>query len=165
MSATSNVVRRNLRRMASSRRYVSFTSSSKIGAPASDRLSREKMRALVSLYHETETFITPQNLSEAIDRAFITEPSKQSAVMSPETSYRVLLDEMRMRKAQPKIGEAPQARLSEDSEWSEGRRKRERTVLQALYGIEGRGKPGLEVLEDEAERIESHLKRDHESRS
>lgn len=48
-------------------------------------------------------------------------------------------------------------------QWSDAKVKREIKIQDVLYGIEGRGKPGLAVLEEEHERIQTHLKNDRDS--
>ncbi|KAH9951799.1 hypothetical protein B0H21DRAFT_191881 [Amylocystis lapponica] len=172
MSATPSTLRASLRRAASGRRHVSSASSSKKTAMlANPTLPPEKMRALVSLYHQTESFITPENLSQKIDEAFFDRPP---LVRSPETSFQVLRDELRTRQAKPKVGEADMGKAlpavdyemgERDGSWSEKRGEREMKVLQTLFGIEKSGTPALEVLEEEGWRMREHRRRDQERQS
>lgn len=125
------------------------------------------MRALVSLYHQAEHFITPETLDEAIDKAF-TETTQVSSARNLEKSHYDLKGELLSRRLLPKIGSGRGVSASGDMDvynyqWSDTKAQREIQVQNALYGIEGRGKPGLEVLEEEHERIQAHLKNDRKS--
>lgn len=124
------------------------------------------MRALVSLYHQAETFISLDNLSEAIDTAFIEKPKDRK---SREMSYDRICTLLRSRSRRPKVSAGRARSMANDAEdpttatarmWSEQEHQREYKVRAALFGTEGMGKPGLGVLEDEYERVVEDLRKD-----
>ncbi|KAE9399025.1 hypothetical protein BT96DRAFT_976095 [Gymnopus androsaceus JB14] len=150
----------SLRQYAStSSRVLKRHSSTKSAAPHA--LSPEKMRALISLYHQSDTFITPENLSERIDKAF-TGGARESALVTPaqQPGVDTLNTFYRQTKMAPKFSEwdrekryfgVPQ--VNEDGTWSGPTySKREWKVIEALYGVDASGKfepmPGLEALEE-----------------
>jgi len=128
----------------------------------------EKMRALVSLYHQADSFISPDHLSKAIDVAFIDSHISASVIRSDEDSYKMLERRVQARRHLPKIGQAntivPISSSSSEN-WSDKRTERERKVINALWGVERPGIPGLEALEEEAEQIGELLRRDREGHS
>lgn len=135
-------------------------------------LAPEKMRALISLYHQTESFITPTNLSDTIDEVFIYSRERLGILhpSKPELSQNDLWRMLRERRDQPSVA-ASDARTWRTNaasngrytgQWSESQTVREQQVVHALYGVEGVGKPGLEVVEEEHERIQAHIRRDRE---
>ncbi|KAJ3478174.1 hypothetical protein NLI96_g9949 [Meripilus lineatus] len=123
------------------------------------------MRALVSLYHQSESFITLENLDEAIDEAFIRNATPQNI---REQSFYELKAILASKKLLPKIGSGRDITNlagydTVNTSWSDPKVKRDIEVQGALYGIEGLGKPGYEVLEEEHERIQGHLRNDKKS--
>jgi hypothetical protein len=124
-----------------------------------------KMRALISLYHQSESFITPENLSARIDQAFLGQESL-ARVASPNATLTDLRRIIQKRKENPRMGVWGDDRyLSQRPEqmapgWSGGFSFREQSVMNALYGVDQGGKPGLEVLEESAERIQQDLEDD-----
>ncbi|KAL6306656.1 hypothetical protein BKA93DRAFT_711599, partial [Sparassis latifolia] len=130
-------------------------------------LPRKKLRALVSLYHQSDSFITPETLSKAIDDAFIYKTD--STLLSHEQSYWELEVALRLRQQLPSIGDADislvdSGRRSRPSEsgvgWSSQRTIRENQAVRALFGVEDYAKPGADVLLEEAERIQEFIKKD-----
>lgn len=128
------------------------------------------MRALISLYHKADGFITPETLSERIDDAFIHKPMARSYTFSEERKYADLWDELIERRALPKIGDGKSMLRKTSSmpmdgrrQWSSSEDVRENAAKNALYGIVDSGKPGLEVLEEEHERIQDYIKKDKEA--
>ncbi|CCM02827.1 uncharacterized protein FIBRA_04939 [Fibroporia radiculosa] len=162
MSAASLL--RCITRPAGCSRHVSLGSrslsqKSKKAGPA---LPKNKMRALVSLYHEADSFIAPHRLLSEIDAAFLPFDSVYNA-RTEEEPYKTIESQARQRRALPKIGQSTVvAPVSEQQgrDWSEQRSGPERMIIEALYGVDGRGLPGLEALEEEHERIQEHLRRD-----
>ena len=125
------------------------------------------MRALVSLYHQSESFITLENLDEAIDKAFIRNVALQTGNIREQSFYE-LKSILASKKALPKIGSGRDVSRSTgydtvNTTWSDPKVKRDIEVQGALYGVEGLGKPGYEVLEEEHERIQGHLRDDRKS--
>ena len=131
-----------------------------------------KMRALISLYHQADTFITPKNLSQRIDEAFIPsirEDSGQAYLMfttRPVIKTKELKELLEGQRKAPRAT-GPDRELKGGgmsdcrSTWSGQKKKRERKVIEALYGVEaergGQMLPGLEVLLEERSRLEKDL--------
>ncbi|OCH94258.1 hypothetical protein OBBRIDRAFT_747875 [Obba rivulosa] len=166
MSATS-ALRQALRRTCSQRRHASSSIPKPSRLPrkteplAHSPLPPEKMRALVNLYHQTDSFITPENLSDRIDQAFVFSRDERPMNEIHEKSYHQLDSELNKQRGQPRIGEAALDHVDRTSAiWSESRSSRARQVMEALYGLEKGGNPGLEMLEDEAERIRRQTQED-----
>ena len=123
------------------------------------------MRALVSLYQQSDTFLTPSNLSKKIDEEFVYKFVMGSNVSSlEELTYRDLAAQYTSLRAAPKIGDTrvmdttlwavpPKERIS----WSDDRNNRETMVQRALYGLDVQKRPGLEVLEEESERVRQQI--------
>ncbi|KAK2466521.1 hypothetical protein APHAL10511_002163 [Amanita phalloides] len=118
-------------------------------------LSPGKLRALISLYHQGDNFITAENLSQRIDEAFI--KNKPDLISSTETEVvgiKDLEDKLRSLRDAPK------------PTWSEEVTVRMRKVRAALYGVEGgregHVQPGLETLLEELARLERDKEADEE---
>jgi len=125
------------------------------------------MRALVELYQTTPEFVTLETLDETIDRVFATQYASP-LLNAREISYKELHAYTRRRKMLPKIGSgaksASERDFAEDTGmWSETKSMREKRVWKALNGMEGGRLPGFDMLKDEEERIQEHLKRDRQS--
>lgn len=122
------------------------------------------MRALVSLYQQSDLFLTPSNLSDQIDKEFVYKFALGSAVArSDELNYRDLQALRARLQAAPKIGDTSVIDTSlavppaEKGSWSGARSGRESRVAGALYGVEVGQRPGLEVLEEESERVRQQI--------
>lgn len=122
------------------------------------------MRALVSLYQQSDFFLTPSNLSEKIDHEFVYKFALGSDIArGEELNYRDLAVQHARLQAAPKIGDTRVVDASlavpaaEGEIWSGGRNDREARVLRALYGLEFGRRPGLEVLEEESERVRQQI--------
>jgi hypothetical protein len=117
------------------------------------------MRALISLYHQSESFITLENLSDRIDQAFLHKDPLLKAV-SDNMTLQDLQRLVRERRNAPRVGLwdeqtlAHQSYPSMDLGWSESFSAREQGVIEALYGVQPGGKPGLEVLLESGEQEE-----------
>lgn len=126
------------------------------------------MRALISLYHDADRFITPATLSEHIDDAFIRKPIIY--YNSNEMTRKDLELELIDRRALPRIGEGKeqlgsrQVSVDQRSAWSGQESMRENMVRSALFGMTGKSQPGWEVLEEEHERIQEHIRKDMEAK-
>jgi hypothetical protein len=128
---------------------------------SASHLPAQKKRALISLYHHCDTFVTEENLSDRIDQAFIWTPLDIGNVHSRNNMTDVSdLDRIRLL----------QRRGYKFSDWDDPREKhgmnlplsssysgdwttyREMQVIEALHGVDvsdgQRRLPGLEVLED-----------------
>jgi hypothetical protein len=130
------------------------------------------MRALISLYHQADTFITPENLSRRIDDA-LTNNQHNSSFYTPTTTIQDLKNLVNDRRNLPKFTEHddshPMPRGSNygtmGPDWEESEALREQRVSEALYGVDADGKPGLESLEEAAERIQQNLAEELTKRS
>ncbi|KAM5535674.1 hypothetical protein V8D89_010661 [Ganoderma adspersum] len=168
-SVTTNSLRTSLRRAASCSRYSSTQASSSLPPSESSstqkldirpkaELTEDKMRTLVDLYHQSESFITKANLSKRIDDAFI---ERRQAVLSQhpltESSMARLETDLYQRRNRPKFGQmvvqmtrkAQDEQVREGKQWSEHRSARELAVFSALYGVFGRAQPGYDALMDQ----------------
>jgi hypothetical protein len=150
------------------KRHVS-SQSTRSSQPVS--LSPEKMRALVALYHRTENFVTPENLDARIDQAFI--PTSDHLAFHDSAnhtfaSYVELENREMTREKIPRISEyTPSSHyygMPEDqNSWSDFQDPRERAVVEALYGTVDQTKPGWDILEESAERIQGEIKEDRKN--
>ncbi|KAJ7228885.1 hypothetical protein GGX14DRAFT_415612 [Mycena pura] len=142
-------------------------------SPHSVDLPPEKMRALIAMYHQAESFVTYENLSQKIDDAFTNRPEKLVTDMS--LAFKDFGAILRARQNAPKVTEwNPQVKfdpptgnrntLVRDRLWSNVYVARDSKVIEALYGVETVGTakalPGLEALEDGAEMIETSAQED-----
>lgn len=133
-------------------------------------LPREKLRALISLYHQSDTFITQDNLVDKINEALVKElkPVHMGAQKLDMPTARDFYAILESRRGAPKIADASSA--SEDrmkhraritnAQWSaSAESKREERVIEALYGVNMSGvngvRPGLEAVEGALEQERS----------
>jgi hypothetical protein len=125
-------------------------------------LPREKLRALISLYHQSDTFITQDNLVEEINKALLPKLraerlGKDRVDMPSYDSFKRISDE---RKNAPKVTDVWAAKhkgserygMGNAAQWSAGGRStREVKVIEALYGVNMSSpnsvRPGLEAVE------------------
>jgi len=117
------------------------------------------MRALISLYHQADTFVTKENLSQRIDDAFAS-PGAGAALPPDVPAWKDLYEEVRKQRVAPKYSEweserthAKLAVVPQGGSWSGMLSTRDQKVVEALYGVDmsdasARAMPGLEVLEE-----------------
>jgi hypothetical protein len=124
------------------------------------------MRALISLYHQSDSFITIENLSERIDRAFLNN-DPLARFMTPNASHTDLKHVVEERRRAPRMGawddrssSFPYHLDQTNAAWSDRNSSREQSVVEAFYGVDRGGKPGLGVLEETRERIEQNILED-----
>lgn len=142
-------------------RYASTKAKASADPLATMHLTPEKLRALISIYHSSANFITPQNLSAAIDDAFLDDPQKIDFDIPEKTAIQ-LQSEMKARGLRPETGRwGSQGWGANAPVWTTDT-VREKQVRQALYGSEEAGKPGLEILLEERKRIMQQIKEDSE---
>jgi len=129
-------------------------------------LPPKKLRALVSLYHQSKTFITPENLDEAIDRAFAEPPSVRIYGNRRLVDWPSLRLEVKEREKLSKFG-FPETLNSLPSMYEVGyyeeRERRVEQVFDAMYGTLETDKPGLELLQDTWVDVENRLKGEEDS--
>jgi hypothetical protein len=127
-------------------------------------LPPKKLRALVSLYHQSKTFITLENLDEAIDRAFTDSPNMR--LYGPRrVDWPSLRLEVKERERLSRFG-LPETLSSALNVYDVGYEEREGRVEQifdAMYGTWQTNKPGLELLQDTWEDVEKRLKDEDKS--
>lgn len=159
---SASLVRSSLRKTVRLQRWSSSTASTsatpsipRAPAPTNPEISLppEKMRALVDLYHSTSTFITEETLDAHIDVAFLVAPKLQHGSFERDMSRQELVARLNQRQAQPKLGSTDKlVHGGEGSAWSIQMSAREGKLVEALFGAT-KGRPGLEAVEEEAERI------------
>jgi hypothetical protein len=137
------------------------------------QLPPEKLRALISLYHQSDTFITQENLLDKINEALIPQNkdySTRQTMPGIEKMYEALAERRKFSKVGPplEVTGAPAAvgisSSSPNGTWSSGRHARERRVIEALYGVDmsnpEKVKPGLELLEGVVEGLDKEAAED-----
>lgn len=156
------------RRAAFRSKYLARSMSSKPDPqtpPHDFVLPPKKLRALVSLYHQSKSFITPENLDEAIDRAFSDPPSVRITGNRRLVDWPSLRLEVKDRSRLSKFG-LPETLNSALSLYEVGyydeREKRVEQVFDAMYGTVETDKPGLELLQDTWVDVEKRLKGEEE---
>ncbi|KAF8333329.1 hypothetical protein F5887DRAFT_935972 [Amanita rubescens] len=135
-----------------------------------------KLRALISLYHQADTFITLENLSQRIDDAFVgpLRHAPMDAVIQQQTDFMTLKrleNELQRQRMEPKVMEPDMERGRNSSNngvsWSGRTGSRDEKVMEALYGVErgqdGQILPGLDVLLEERERLEEDMEADRQA--
>ncbi|TFY83843.1 hypothetical protein EWM64_g175 [Hericium alpestre] len=160
MSTIRQVARRIPRRTPNLIRYTSSQSDAPTPAPSAPefRLSPAKLRALISLYHESGSFITPQNLDDVIDKVFTNENDVYTTTRGQKyKSYMELRAEVQARRTAPKFVQAAQTAANRTNSFSEAN-ERLQQVAGALFGTEKEKEIGLELLQDRWEVTESRLK-------
>ncbi len=137
----------------------------KVNLKTESILPPHKLRALVSLYHQSDDFITPENLLDRIDAAFLVD-SNDKFRSSNSIRHESYDDLLKFQRAIPRmapwdlesIGSA--SYVDEEGRksvsWSAGAIGRERQILEALYGVDstqsaGRPLPGYDTLKEARE--------------
>jgi len=147
-----------------------FSSNSKNAKPSSAHrqstpsLPPEKLRALISLYHQSRDLITPSNLSEKIDEIFSTGHFSSNSSGTFFASKRELDSALEQRNTQPRIGEPSLPTYTSERTWN-ALRSRENEVYDAIYGVDKLRNPGLDALLDEEKKIQQMLREDKQASS
>ncbi len=132
--------------------------------PPGFALPPKKLRALVTLYHQSKTFITPENLDESIDRAFLEVPGMR-VFGHRKMDWPSLRLEVKERERLSKFG-LPETLNSTLSMYEAGHEEREARIEQvfdAMYGTWETNKPGLELLQDTWEDVEQRLEEEEKA--
>jgi hypothetical protein len=127
--------------------------------PPGFALPPQKLRALVALYHQSESFVTLENLDSAIDRAFA-DSANVRVFGNRKLDWPDLRLEVKERERLSKFG-LPETLGSALGMYDAGFEERERRVEQvfdAMYGTWETNKPGFELLQDTWEDVEERLK-------
>ena len=128
-----------------------------------------KLRALISIYHQSAHFITPQNLSAVIDRAFIGDVSGTAINPYVEASFEDINEKLKSRRIVPATGPWStneihfKANDSSPQHWASRRSEKEQKVMNVLYGTDREGKPGLEILKEEMRRLSRNMEEDKQN--
>jgi len=127
--------------------------------PPGFALPPKKLRAVVALYHQSKSFITLENLDEAIDHAFVDTPSMR-IFGNRRVDWPSLRLEVKERERLSKFGlpETLNSALGMYEAGYEEREGRVEQVFDAMYGTWQTDKPGLELLQDTWEDVEQRLK-------
>lgn len=153
---------RTIRRLASTQATTSSSSSSTTSSTSIPKpsLPPQKLRALVSLYHKSDTFLTPETLDAAIEKEFA-DVIKHAAYT--EYTYGRLREDLDRRRSEPEVGRSGLSANVGTERWSDQSSMREKLVKTALYGLEDDNHAGLDVLLEERERIAMHRCNDQKS--
>jgi hypothetical protein len=122
-------------------------------------LPPKKLHALVALYHQSKSFITAENLDEAIDRAFA-DSTGLRILGHRRVDWPSLRLEVKERERLSKFGlpETLDSVLSMYEAGYEEREGRVEQVFDAMYGTWQTNKPGLELVRDTWDDVEGRLK-------
>ncbi|KAA1466175.1 hypothetical protein DENSPDRAFT_16337 [Dentipellis sp. KUC8613] len=155
-SCIRHVVRSARRRTPVLARHMSSKSDAPSTLPQFS-LSPAKLRALISLYHQSGSFITPENLDTAIEKAFTDVPDIVSIANSKYTTYMDLKADVSARRVAPKFIQTEDL-ARERTGYGGSDATRRNQVFEALYGTSNVSSVGLGLLEDEWEITEDRLK-------
>lgn len=152
---------------SSSRSLLAFACRRSVSSKAKLQSPHDrKMEALVSLYHQANTFITPENLSVAIDQAF-TQPLNIGEDQKMH-SFAEIFQMKRRQKESPKffLGRDGSSSFTHSSEsmgpgWTESRSRRVDRVYRALMGTQRDGRPSWLALKENARRVKSQIDKDN----
>jgi hypothetical protein len=128
------------------------------------------MRALVSLYHQCDSFITPENLSQKIDEAFV--PQSNIINGSPNFEQRSYAELRRLvveREQQPRHvftkGGKPSSvalRVLLASSSPNSEQQRTARATEALLGVGTDGRPLWTAVKKDAQKIKEELREDRQ---
>jgi len=111
-------------------------------------LPRKKIRALIALYNQTSTFLTPETLDAHIDNEFAINPRRPTFLdheaLRKEVVRQNNLPEMTTSGLTGVVGEGG---INSPTE----RKSRAKRLAGALWGVDGNGNPDLEAVEEAAE--------------
>ncbi|KAF8138226.1 hypothetical protein EV363DRAFT_1155390 [Boletus edulis] len=125
----------------------------------------KRMEALVSLYHQSNTFITPENLSAAIDQAFtqpldIGEDQKKHSFAELCKMKQTLTESPKFFLGRGNGSLSTQSSESMGPGWTESGSRRADRVYRALMGTQKDGRPSWLALKENSERVKSQLDKD-----
>jgi len=146
--------------------------ASQVNVSSRTTLPPPKMRALISLYHQADSWVTPENLLQKIDEAFVPSDAVSLELATTErvenmVSVSDLKNSISLMRNAPNMAQWDSSspgggnRYSPSSEWSEsGKNRRDLKVIEALYGVQATTfdhdstnisqlfLPGFEVLQE-----------------
>lgn len=115
-----------------------------------------RLRALITLYHDTKTMVTAENLSAQIDAEFLNNHGKTST-FADFYDYRKLSDAVAdKQKGKPAslIIRGVTVNVEPSRTWSDQTSEREAQIKGALWGTQIDGKAGLETILETIESAE-----------
>ena len=132
-----------------------------------------RMRALISLYHQSSSFVTEENLDQRIDEAFA---YKNMSSQIYNHHYQITMKDLehlvRRERAAPRLTSVSGMMRGSsngdaaDLAFSDNLDKRDIKMIEALYGVDrSDGKrflPGLDAVRDEMERLEREISEDEQ---
>ena len=150
------------RTFSASRTAANVASTSRAASSVPSRHSRSEnrptldadtKRKLISLYHQSISFITPESLSAHIDAEFARKGTEYGRL---EEGISFLKEELDDRRTLPKMTTVNSSDRFEhmasvepnDASWSGGLSARSRAAKAALYGVDSSLKAGLETVEE-----------------
>ncbi|KAI6004085.1 hypothetical protein EDD15DRAFT_2222443 [Pisolithus albus] len=137
---------------------------------SSASLNDAKMNALVSLYHQSDRFITPETLSDAIDQAFAKHDNFTGEDDLGTHTFAEILSMRTQQRQAPKYSLGDQyARYALDTSrmgpgWIESKEKRVDRIYEALMGTTRDGKPSWTAIKENAERVQAQVAADRQRR-
>jgi hypothetical protein len=128
------------------------------------------MRALVSLYHQCDTFVTPENLSQRIDEAFVSQRNRvdNNNRDVDRRSFAELKSFILQREQEPRhffgkgIRLSPIIKASLASSSPNSDQQRKARAMEALVGVSRDGKPLWTAVQENASKIEKQLQEDQQ---
>lgn len=134
---------------------------------SSASLNNVKMNALVNLYHQSDRFITPETLSDAIDQAFTRQDNFLGDGDSQRHSFAEILNMRAQQRQSPKfyLGRDLYTHSALDSSqmgpgWTESKEKRVDRIYEALMGTTRDGKPSWTAIKENARRVQAQMAAD-----
>ncbi|KAJ7068064.1 hypothetical protein C8F01DRAFT_1364477, partial [Mycena amicta] len=123
-----------------------FSVGNVVRTPQTTNLPPEKLRALISIYHQAQSFVTRENLEAKIDEAFLTQD-----MFKERLSHKHLERLLQKRQDAAEVTEWYPHSQEADG-WGNRSALRDVQVMEALYGVEAVGSepalPALESLQD-----------------
>lgn len=128
------------------------------------------MRALVSLYHQCDTFVTPENLSQRIDEAFVSQKNQVTSTRDVDRrSFAELKSLVAQREQEPRHFFGKGTKLSPTvikttlaSSSPNSDQQRTARAMEALVGVSRDGKPLWTAVQENASKIEKQLQEDQQ---
>jgi hypothetical protein len=120
----------------------------------------DRLRALVSLYHQSASWLTPENLDAYIDRIFTPKHNSSPSALGRGAYFNELKKEqlenmLKTRNQSPTYGGANSqykygifSQFSTVTEQGDLTTKRRKEMNAALWGVDTSGFPGVDTVKD-----------------
>ncbi|KAG2158892.1 uncharacterized protein EDB93DRAFT_430033 [Suillus bovinus] len=125
-----------------------------------------RMRALVSLYHQCDTFVTPENLSQKIDEAFVRTKDLNFNTNIEKRSFAELKRLVAEREEEPRhfFGKSIRSSIGLDASLASSSpnsaQQRMAKAMEALVSVSQDGKPSWTAVQENAPKIDKQLQED-----